>query len=168
MNTLPRLEDIHIRHDLQPGDLGYVVYMHGNLYGREYHYGIPFEMYVATGLSEFYKKYNPEKERAWICEHDNRMIGFLLLMDRGDSAQLRYFIIDPAYRGIGLGKKLMDLYIAFMNQCGYKSSYLLTTHELYAAASLYKRHGFKLVDEQESSLFGKPLREQRYELTLQG
>lgn len=159
------LEDIAIRTDLVPGDLGYVVYLHGVLYGKEYNYGIEFETYVAAGIYEFYKNYDPAKDRVWICEHNNKIIGFVLLMHREhNTAQLRYFLIDPAYRGIGLGKKLMELYMEFLHECGYRSSYLWTTHELSAAASLYIRHGFKLTEEKESAAFGKPVREQRYEL----
>lgn len=160
------LQDISIRTELQPGDLGYVIYMHGDLYKREYDYGIPFEAYVAKGLCEFYDKYNPERERVWICKHNDRMIGFLLLMDRGNAAQLRYFLIQPEYRGVGLGSKLMSMYMDFLQECGYSASYLWTTHELTTAAFLYKRVGFKLTEEKESTAFGKPLREQRYDLLL--
>jgi GNAT superfamily N-acetyltransferase len=166
MKTKALLEDVSIRTTLQPGDIGYVIYMHGALYGREYNYGIQFETYVAKGLCEFYEQFNPKRSRVWVCEHNNRMIGFLLLIDRGESAQLRYFLIEPEYRGIGLGSKLMNLYMDFLHQCGYRKSYLWTTHELTTAASLYKRSGFQLAEEKESTSFGKPLREQRYDLVL--
>jgi peptidyl-dipeptidase Dcp len=166
MNNKIRLDDISIRTELQPGDIGYVIYMHGDHYGREYGYGIPFEAYVAKGLCEFYDKYNPKRERVWVCEYNARMIGFLLLMDRGKAAQLRYFLIRPEYRGIGLGSKLMNLYMDFLRECGYRASYLWTTHELGTAAFLYKRAGFKLTEEKESTAFGKALREQRYDLVL--
>jgi GNAT superfamily N-acetyltransferase len=160
------LDDISIRTELRPGDLGYVIYMHGDLYKREYDYGIQFEAYVAKGLCEFWEKYDPQRNRVWVCEQNDRMVGFLLLMDRGNAAQLRYFLIQPEYRGIGLGSKLMSLYMDFMNECGYKKSYLWTTHELSTAAFLYKRVGFQLTEEKESTAFGKPLREQRYDLRL--
>lgn len=162
------LDDISIRTELRPGDIGYVTYLHGSLYHREYSYGIPFESYVAKGLCEFYEKYNPERSRIWACEYNDRMIGFLLLMDRGHAAQLRYFLIEPDYRGMGLGSRLMNLYMQFLRECGYRESFLWTTHELSAAAHLYKRHGFKLTEEKESIAFGKPLREQRYDLVLAG
>ena len=160
------LADISIRTTLQPGDIGYVVYMHGALYRKEYNYGIQFETYVAKGLCEFYEKYDPQRNRVWVCEHNNKMIGFLLLMERKEAAQLRYFLIEPDYRGIGLGAKLLDMYMDFLRECGYKSTYLWTTHELTTAASLYKRFGFQLAEERESTSFGKPLREQRYDLVL--
>jgi peptidyl-dipeptidase Dcp len=164
--TAISLENISIRTDLRSGDIGYVTYLHGSLYFREYKYGLPFENYVAKGLCEFYEKYNPERNRIWACEHQDRMIGFLLLMDRGEAAQLRYFLIEPGYRGMGLGSKLMNLYMDFLRECGYKSSYLWTTHELSTAAILYKRHGFQLTEEKESNTFGKPLMEQRYDLVF--
>ena len=100
----------------------------------------------------------------WVFEHDDQIIGFLLLMDRGEAAQLRYFLIRPEYRGIGLGKKLMELYIEFFHKCDYKSSYLCTTQELDTAAYLYLKHGFKLTEEKESTAFGKRVVERKYEL----
>jgi len=165
MNHGINTNDITIRTTLQPGDIGYVVYRHGKLYSEQYDYGIAFEAYVAGGLFEFHKSYDPGKDRVWICEHEKNIIGFLLLMHReNNTAQLRYFYLEPAYRGFGLGEKLMSLYMDFFMKCGYASSYLWTTNELDAAAALYKRHGFHLTEERESTAFGKLLREQRYDL----
>jgi peptidyl-dipeptidase Dcp len=108
--------------------------MHGRLYKKEYNYGIGFETYVAEGLVEFYQQHDSSKDRVWICEYKNKMVGFLLSMHRGDAAQLRYFILKPAFRGIGLGNKLMNLYVEHIKQCNYKTSYLWTTDELRASA----------------------------------
>ena len=58
------------------------------------------------------------------------------------------------------------MYIDCLRQRGYRSSYLWTTRELDAAASLYKRFGFVLTEEKESHSFGKPVREQRYDLVI--
>jgi len=158
------LNDIIIRTTLQPGDIGYITYLHGYLYKKEYNYEVQFEMYVAEGLCEFFHRYDPQKDGVWIAEHKNRIVGFILLMHRNNAAQLRYFIIEPAYRGIGLGKKLMELYMDFLQQHGYTSSYLWTTSELPTAAALYRRYGFELTEEKPSAAFGKPVVEQKYEL----
>lgn len=159
---------ITIRTDLRAGDIGNITYLHGILYKQEYGYGIEFEAYVAAGLSEFCQQYKSARNRVWVCEDDGKIIGSLLLMDRGETAQLRYFLISPEYRGLGLGKKLMGLYVDFLHQCGYQASYLWTTHELETAAYLYQKHGFVLTEEKESTAFGKPLFERKYELTLIG
>jgi peptidyl-dipeptidase Dcp len=161
------LQNIKIRTTLKPGDLGFVMYRHGKLYGEEYEFGISFETYVGVGLHEFYQQYNPEIDRVWIAELSDNIIGFVLLMHReNNTAQLRYFYIEPEYRGIGLGKKLMQLFMDFLKEKGYRASYLLTTHELHAAASLYSRYGFNLTSEKESSAFGKIVIEQRYDLLI--
>jgi peptidyl-dipeptidase Dcp len=119
------------------------------------------------GLYEFYENYNPQLDRVWVAEHQNKIVGFLLLMAREKNiAQLRYFILDPHYRGIGLGKKLAGLYMDYLDEKNFKSSYLLTTHELFAAAHIYKKIGFVLTEETESTSFGKPLKEQRYDLIV--
>lgn len=166
MNKNIRLTDITIRTELKPGDIGYVIYMHGRLYKKEYNYGIEFETYVAAGLAEFYQQYDAQKDRVWVCEYKNKIVGFLLLMHRGDAAQLRYFILEPRYRGIGLGNKLMNLYMEYLKQCKYKTSYLWTTGELPASAHLYQKFGFKLTEQKPSRAFGKPVIEQRYDLVL--
>ena len=159
------LDDITIRTELRPGDIGFITYFHGKLYSEEYNYGIEFESYVAEGLSEFFKQYDPATNRIWICEHGDTMVGCMLLMNRGAAAQLRYFLVVPEYRGIGLGKKLMELYMEYMLGCGYASSYLWTTSDLDAAAGLYKKFGFQLTEEKTSDSFGKnPVTMQKYEL----
>lgn len=160
------LADIAIRTRLLPGDLGYVAYLHGDLYTRENGYGLSFESYVLSGLGEFGHDYDPEKDRTWVCEHDGKMIGFLLGQHRPNALQLRYFIFLPAYRGLGLGKQLMQEFIAFMKQGGVKHAYLWTTDEQLAAISLYTRFGFTLTEEKPSLSFGKPLTERRYDLHL--
>jgi peptidyl-dipeptidase Dcp len=159
-----QLADITIRTHLVPGDIGQVTFLHGYWYSKEYDYGLGLEMYVAVGLSEFYQNHDPAKERVWVCEHEGRMIGFLLLMNRKDSAQLRYLIIESNYRGIGLGKKLTTLFMDFLKQCGYQSAYLWTTHEQTKAIEIYKKMGFRLTEEKQSDTFGKWLTEQRYDL----
>ena len=84
------LQDVSVRTELGPGDIGYVIHRHGALYAREYGYGLQFETYVAKGLCEFVERFDPRTNRVWICEHEARIVGFLLLMNRGEAAQLRY------------------------------------------------------------------------------
>jgi len=160
------IDDISIRTELRPGDIGEMLSMHGRLYFKEYGYTGPFEMYVAQSLAEFIELYNPKRNRIWVCEHASRMIGSLVLMDRGQAAQLRYFLFEPEYRGLGFGTKLMDSFMEFLRDCGYKSSYLWTTQQQVIAAKVYQRYGYQLTEEKPSMAFGVPLTEQRYDLIL--
>ncbi len=163
----PMLQDIDIRNELRPGDIGMITHLHGAYYGAHHGFGVQFEAYVARGMHELYERYDAARDRVWICEHESRMVGSLVLMHRPeDAAQLRYFLVMPEYRGIGLGKKLMELFMRALSECGYRSAYLWTVNELPAAASLYRRCGFRLTEEKPSTSFGRPALEQRYDLLV--
>ena len=57
-----------IRHRIKHGDIGYLTYLHGILYAKEYGYDQTFEAYVAIGLAEFVQSFNPSKDRIWLAE----------------------------------------------------------------------------------------------------
>ncbi|HSH43898.1 MAG TPA: GNAT family N-acetyltransferase [Arenicellales bacterium] len=161
------LDDILIREEPAPGDLGYVMYLHGIYYRPRYGYGIEFESYVALAVHEIYRHYDPDRDRIWICEHQGRIIGSLVLMHRDkDAAQLRLFLVLPEYQGIGLGGYLMRRFLETLRERGYRSAFLWTTEEQETAVALYRRLGFTLTEEKTSTAFGKPLVEQRYELVV--
>ena len=165
--SMIELKDVTIDSDIGPGDLGGLIHLHGSIYGREHGFGVGFEMYVARGVVEFHERYDPGLDRAWFCRHGGELVGSLVLMHReGGVAQLRYFLLRPECRGIGLGKELMGICMGFLRQRGYRSCYLLTTSNLDSAAALYKRNGFTLTEEKTASTFGQRLVEQRYELVL--
>lgn len=167
VKTNKLIDEIEIRTELRPGDLSYVIYQQTLLYQNEHQFGFEFETYGLAGMFEFYENYNPELDRIWICEHKRKIIGSLLLMHRENgSSQLRFFYIDREYRGVGLGKKLMELYMDFMKEKNYRSSYLWTFQGLDSAISLYTRYGFELTEEAITRTFGKEVNEQRYDIFL--
>jgi ribosomal protein S18 acetylase RimI-like enzyme len=157
---------VTIRTRLEPGDLGYVAYLHGRTYAEECGYGLHFESYVLEGLQEFAVAYDPAKDRVWVCEHEKKKVGFMAGVHREGMLQLRFLILLPEYRGSGLGKRLMDLFVSFMHEGGYHKAYLWTTNEQQAAISLYQRYGFYLTEEKRSKSFDKLLMERKYELSL--
>lgn len=154
---------VTIRTQLEPGDLGYIAYLHGRIYDKENQYGLGFESYVLEGLGEFGSRYDPEKDRVWVCEHGREMVGCVVGVHREEALQLRYFILLPEYRGTGLGRRLMELFMEYVRDRGYRKAYLWTTNEQHAAISLYTRYGFRLTEEKESMAFDKPLVERKYE-----
>lgn len=163
---MKKKNEITIRTDIRPGDIGMITYLHGISYKDEYNHGISFESIVAAGLSEFYGSYDRENERIWVVEDGTKIIGCLLLKNRGEKAQLRYFFLKSEYRGLGLGNKLMQMFMDFAKDRNYKNVYLWTTNELDTAHHLYKKIGFKLTEEKPSEEFGKLLIEQRYDFVF--
>lgn len=159
------MEEFSIRKTLKPGDLGMIAALHGKIYHQEHGFGFGFEAYVMESLLEFYHQYDSDKDAVWIVENQERMVGFLLLMHRpNNQAQLRYFILEKAYRGLGLGKTLVNEWLSFFREKEYASAYLYTTSGLDPAVHLYETVGFRKVSEKQSEDFGVPLHEIRYQL----
>jgi GNAT superfamily N-acetyltransferase len=161
------LKEIIIRNDFQYGDLGIVLSMHGKLYHQEYQFNHEYEAHVAEGIIEFAKTYREGRSRLWIAESKGVPIGSVAVMERTPrQAQFRWFLIHPDYRGIGLGRVLVEKTINFAREAGYDSLYLWTYEHLTAAIILYNRFGFQLVEEKKHSLWDQDLTEQRYLLNL--
>ena len=92
----------------------------------------------------------------------------MVIMGRsGVVAQLRYFILHPDYRGLGLGRKLMQLAMDFCKSAGYRSVYLWTASELNTAADLYMQFGFKKTKQIPSNPWGKEVVLDCYDTIIQ-
>lgn len=156
-----------IRHRIKPGDIGYIIYLHGILYAEESGYDETFEAYVAAGLAEFIQSYSPEKDRIWLVEAKDQIIGSVGVVGRSKTvAQLRWFLVHPDYRGLGIGKKLLTEALQFCKQCRYKTVFLWTTSGQAEAVRLYARFGFKKTEDKTHKIWGQKVTEEKYELNL--
>jgi len=163
----PSSEKWKIRHFLKSGDIGYLTYLHGILYAKEYGYDQTFEAYVANGLAEFVQSSSPDKDRIWLAEINNQIIGSIAIVGHSKlEAQLRWFLIHPDYRRLGLGRELMKKALLFCKERKYKTVFLWTTSELNAARYLYTRAGFRKTEKKTHEIWGKKITEERYDLHL--
>jgi N-acetylglutamate synthase-like GNAT family acetyltransferase len=163
-------QPIEIRALGRPGDLGWVVMAHGELYAREFGWGGGFEGLVARVVADFAASARPGRDAAWIAEQGGRRVGCVVCVAGGEDgvAQLRILLVDPAARGRGLGGRLVDECLAFATAAGYRQVRLWTNHPLVAARGIYLRRGFRLVsaDAEPHHDFGVPLIGQVYEREL--
>ena len=83
-----------------------------------------------------------------------------------DEAQLRWFLVDPAARGKGLGRKLLNEGITFAKSCGYRSIFLWTVDSLTTAAQLYTSAGFRLIEQYPAHQWGVDVVEQKFQMDL--
>jgi ribosomal protein S18 acetylase RimI-like enzyme len=158
--------NILIRHDIKPGDMGYITYLHGTLYADEYGFDRTFDAYVAEPLAAFIK-HQSERERLWIAEKEGRIVGSIAIVEAaGRSAQLRWLILHPTARGQGLGRKLVEEALAFAKARGYESVFLWTVNFLDAAVALYKSFGFEKTGEKTHQIWGRNLTEEKYVLPI--
>ncbi|WP_119303225.1 bifunctional helix-turn-helix transcriptional regulator/GNAT family N-acetyltransferase [Dongia deserti] len=151
----------------QPGDIGWAVQKHGELYAREYGFDESFEALAAEIGAKFLKEFDPKKERAWIAEKNSENVGCVFLVRQSDEiAKLRMLLVDPKARGLGIGKRLVEECIRFARDRGYKKITLWTNDILVTAGHIYKQCGFKLVAEERHHSFGHDLVGQTWELDL--
>ncbi|MEP6823940.1 MAG: helix-turn-helix domain-containing GNAT family N-acetyltransferase [Ramlibacter sp.] len=152
----------------QPGDMGWVVQQHGEIYAREYGWNMEFESLVAGVAAGFVKGFQPGWERCWIAELDGERAGSVFVVRKSATvAQLRLLIVTPQARGLGLGARLTDECIAFSRARSYRKIVLWTNANLHAARSIYARRGFKLMkSEPYTGYGGHPLVGETWELKL--
>lgn len=157
---------ITLRNDIRPGDLGSIVQLHGTLYAREYGFDPTFEAYVAGPLSQFILSHG-QRDRIWIAERDKRLVGCIAIVAASErDAQLRWFLVDPAARGVGLGKRLMNEAISFGREMRYESIFLWTVSALTVAAKLYRSFGFECFENSPAKRWGVDVVEEKYVLGL--
>ncbi|HKQ59750.1 MAG TPA: GNAT family N-acetyltransferase [Candidatus Polarisedimenticolaceae bacterium] len=155
-----------LRTEIRPGDIGAIIQLHGVLYAREYGFDPTFEAYVAGPLAEFVKTGSP-RERLWIAERDERIVGCIAIVAASPSvAQLRWFLVDPVARGARLGRQLLDEAVRFSRDCGYASIVLWTVRALQAASYLYRSVGFQRIEERPGRIWGVDVIEEKFELPL--
>lgn len=152
---------------LRPGDLGWIVQRHGEVYAREHGWAQSFEALVARIVADYLDHHQAGRENAWIAEIDGQRAGCVVCVRKDDeTAQLRILLVEAWARGHGLGARLVDECVRFARDSGYRKLVLWTNDVLVAARRIYLAAGFELVSEERHHSFGKDLVGQSWELRL--
>ena len=151
-----------------PREGEYILQKQLEIYEREYGFtSDAWKTYVAEGVLGMLKGYSPEKEHIWLLEVDGSLSGCIAIVQSTEqTAQLRFFFVDPALRGLGAGELLIDSALMFCRAKRYRSVFLWTCSDLAAARHLYDKHGFVLMQKHENSEWGTKVTEERWELKL--
>jgi GNAT superfamily N-acetyltransferase len=150
----------------RPGALADIVGLHARYYSKHWNFGLPFETKVGMELAEFVARLDAERDLFLAAYGDDGAVASVIVDASGGGprgAHLRWFIVDEAMQGKGLGAELIGRAISFCDERGYERIWLTTLEGLDAARSLYLRHGFSLTGETDSDLWSTSVLEQIFE-----
>lgn len=152
-----------------PGALGRITELHGSYYHRHWGFGLYFESLVARELAEFLGRPDSSRDGFWVARRGGTILGGIAIDGRlaeSEGARLRWFILAPEARGLGIGQLLMERAVSFCRERGFRRVFLWTFAGLDAARHLYERWGFVLSREHADDQWGATVTEQMFELRL--
>lgn len=151
----------------RPGDEEYVISSHDEIYRKEYQFDSSFREFISATMQAFLDRFDPEKEQLWIVEVEGEPKGSIGITRQTDeTAQLRWFLIEPEARGQRYGKQLLETAIQFCREKKYETISLVTNSKLDAARALYEKYGFSIVETTQQLRSNQLLIEERWEKRL--
>jgi len=140
---------VSIRNGYEPGLVGRVCELHGRYYATAWGAGAPFEILMAREFCEFLETYDPENDRVFSAHRGEDLVGSISILGparNADGAQLRFFIVDPAWHGHGAGKALLQAALAWCRVRRFPKVFLWTVDGLPASRRLYEKAGFRVTE----------------------
>lgn len=93
-------------------------------------------------------KYGQPDGRLYLAYIDGKLAGCVALRRFDDThCELKRLFVRPEYRGIGLGKYLLDTIVTEAKTIGYRCMLLDTMPGLATAVVMYKRYGFQEIEK---------------------
>lgn len=154
----------------RPGDLGWIVMAHGEIYAEQLGWDTSFEAMVSRIVAEYATSASPERQAGWIAEVDGHRAGSIMCTpgDEPGTALLRVLLVTPKARGLGVGSRLVDACLGFATSAAYRRMDLWTVAGLDSARRIYQAAGFELVEETPQHAFGDRVTGQTWTLALDG
>ena len=126
-----------------------------------------WKSYLKNGVRELVEKFDKNKEAVFILENNGVKAGCAAVKCAGgDTAQFRYFFVEPELRGVGAGRMLLAKALDFCREKGYKHVFLWTVSAQQAARKLYGGAGFKLTQTHEDHSWGVGVLEERWDMDI--
>ncbi len=149
------------------GDMGMIVHSHATEFAKDYGWNEEFEALVAEKTAEFIRNYDSLRERCWIAEMGDKIVGSLCLIKvKEDIGELRLLFVASEARNLGIGKSMLGEAIRFARHVGYKKLTMWTESVHGHAQDLFEDAGLKIVREVKHHRFGRDMVGQHWEMNL--
>ncbi len=117
-------------------------------------FGIVGEGYSSNDaeIEHMYTAYANERSVFFVIERSGRILGGggigPLAHAQPDICELRKMYFYPELRGLGLGKKLVEMCLNEARKIGYQECYLETVERMWQANLLYQKMGFRRLEHR--------------------
>ncbi len=153
--------------DFTTKDINYVLSQHQVLYTEEYGLSPILGDYAEKGIRHFINNCNSKKECMLIPELNGCAVGSIMVIKAGeDTANIKYLMLEPKLRGMGIGSRLVDAALDFCREKGYKHVSLDTISTLQSARNIFIKKGFKISHFRKSSILGEDTLQEFWDLDL--
>lgn len=149
-------------------DVDYIITRQLTLYAVERNFTSDiWTKYLKDGVNQLIEHFDPNRDCIYILEYQGTRSGCAAITHiDDDTAQFRYFFLEPEMRGLGAGRKLLDMALKFCREHYYKKVFLWTVSAQTAARRLYQSRGFEITATHETDDWGAPVLEERWDLEL--
>ncbi len=150
----------------QPGDLGWIISAHGEIYSREFGFDGSFEINIADKVLKYFST-EDDFNRIWIAMVDDKRAGSVAVRALSEAnAFVNFVVVLDEFRGQGIARALMDGMIEHVRKQRFQKIRLETFTCLQAARDLYRDMGFTLVESNAIHAFGRDLTQEFWQLAL--
>ena len=150
---------------LQPGDLEWMISMHGLIYAREFNFNAEFEVGIAKKAAAICESDDPFNN-IWIKEVEGQRAGSIAVSKMSDGAAfINFVLVLDEYRGRGIAVELMQHLMDHVRDAGINTICLETYTCLEHARVMYKNLGFSIASHEKNCVrFGLMLEQEYWEL----
>lgn len=89
-----------------------------------------------------------QKEKIFILEKSKKAVAYIGSIEVGDAVEIELIAVDSAFRGRGIGKKIVREFIRHYQKVGQRRFRVVTQGRNIAALRLYQSCGFIITEEQ--------------------
>lgn len=130
--------------DVMPGDLGWIISMHGSVYAQQFGFDINFEADIADKVASFYQN-TDQFNRIFIAHQGDEPIGSVAVSRKTENtAFINFLLVLDHYRRQGIATHLMNRVIEYSQNSGFQKIQLETYSCLMDAREMYRKYRFQL------------------------
>lgn len=138
--------EIDLRNPI-PGDIGWLISMHGKLYAEQFKFDSNFERDIAKKVISFLETQN-SFDMLWVAAINNEAVGSIAVSLKPDqTAFINFLLVKTEYRGYGISKILLNKVVSHCEDHKLKILRLETYSCLEIARKVYTKYGFTLFNK---------------------